>query len=65
MCYLYLKLRVFLERKFQPKSVLKCVVFFIYSRLKYDFRPCKKKSLDFNLVIYDSFVLDPDADVAC
>ena len=31
MCYLYLKLRVFLERKVQPKSVLKGVVFFIYS----------------------------------
>ena len=32
MCYLYLKLRVFLEeKKVQPKSVLKGVVFFIYS----------------------------------
>ena len=31
MCYLYLKLRVFLERKVQPKSVLKGVVSFIYS----------------------------------
>ena len=31
MCYLYLKLRLFLERKFQPKSVLKGVVSFIYS----------------------------------
>jgi len=31
MCYLYLKLRVFLERKVQPKSVLKMVVSFIYS----------------------------------
>jgi len=28
---LYLKLRAFLERKFQPKSVLKGVVSFIYS----------------------------------
>ena len=25
MCYLYLKLRVFLKRKFQPKNVLKGV----------------------------------------
>jgi len=31
MCYLYLKLRVFLKRKFQPKSVLKGIVSFIYS----------------------------------
>ena len=31
MFYLYLKLRVFLERKFQPKSVLKWIVSFIYS----------------------------------
>ena len=31
MCYLYLKFRVFLERKVQPKSVLKGVVSFIYS----------------------------------
>jgi len=31
MRYLYLKLRVFLERKVQSKSVLKGVVFFIYS----------------------------------
>jgi len=28
---MYLKLRVFLERKVQPKNVLKEVVFFIYS----------------------------------
>jgi len=33
---LYLKLRVFLKRKFQPKSVLKGVVSFIYS---IDFQP--------------------------
>jgi len=31
MCYLFLILRVFLKRKFQPKSVLKGVVSFIYS----------------------------------
>jgi len=31
MCYLYLKLRVFLERKVKPKSVLKRVVSFIYN----------------------------------
>ena len=31
MCYLYLKLRVFLKRKVQQKSVLKGVVCFIYS----------------------------------
>ena len=31
MCYLYLKLRVFMERKLQPKSVPKGVVSFIYS----------------------------------
>ena len=31
MCYLNLKLRIFLKRKFQPKSVLKGVVSFIYS----------------------------------
>jgi len=31
MCYLYLKFRVFLERKVQPKSVLKGVVSFIYN----------------------------------
>ena len=31
MYYLYLKLKVFLEGKVQPKSVLKEVVFFIYS----------------------------------
>ena len=30
MCYLYLKLRVFLERKIQPKSVLKGVEFPLY-----------------------------------
>ena len=29
--FFYLKLRVFFEIKFQPKSVLKGVVFFIYS----------------------------------
>jgi len=32
MCHLYLKLRVFLERKFQPKSVLKGVVSFKVNR---------------------------------
>ena len=29
MCYLYLKLRIYFERKFQPKSVLKRIVSFI------------------------------------
>ena len=31
MCYLFLILRVFLKRKFQPKNMLKRIVFFIYS----------------------------------
>jgi len=31
MCYVYLKLTVFLKRKFQLKSVLKEIVSFIYS----------------------------------
>jgi len=31
MCYLYLKLRIFLERKVQPKKVVKGIVSFIYS----------------------------------
>ena len=47
MCYLYKKLRAFLEReKVNPKD-LKGVIFFIYSRVKYIFGPNKYINFSF------------------
>jgi len=36
MCYLYLKLRVFLKRKIQPKNTLKGIISFLYNIDRWD-----------------------------